>query len=50
VTPTRRDATRRVTPDLIEFYTRRAHRLRVEYCRNLWRALWVSLTAIMRRR
>jgi hypothetical protein len=50
VTPARRDAPRRVTPDVIEYYTRRAHRLRDEYYRNMWRAVWASLAAIIGRR
>jgi hypothetical protein len=40
VKPGRRDSPRRVTPDLIAFYARRAHELRAEYYRNMWRAIW----------
>jgi hypothetical protein len=39
--PGRRDPRpRRVTPDLIAFYTKRAHELRAEYYRSMWRAIW----------
>jgi hypothetical protein len=41
---------RRVTPELMAFYKRRAHRLRHEACQDMWRALWVSLLKIVRRR
>jgi hypothetical protein len=50
VKPGRRDTPRRITPDLIEFYKKRAHELRAEYYRDMWRAIWVSLTRIGRRR
>jgi hypothetical protein len=50
VKPGRRDPPpRRVTPDLIAFYTRRAHQLRAEYYRDMWRAIWALLTGIGRR-
>ena len=48
--PGRRDQTRRITPDLIEFYTKRAHELRAEYYREMWRAIWTLLMKIGRRR
>jgi hypothetical protein len=50
VTAARRDPTRRVTPELIAFYTRRAHQLRVEAYRNMARALWTLLMKMVRRR
>ena len=34
------DRSRRVTPDLITFYIKRAHELRAEYYRDMWRAIW----------
>jgi hypothetical protein len=49
VKPERRDKPRRVTPDLITFYIRRAHDLRAEYYRNMWCAIWALLTGIGRR-
>jgi hypothetical protein len=48
--PMRRDPPRRVTPDLIEFYAKRAHQLRIEYYRAMWRAVWALLLKIIRRR
>jgi hypothetical protein len=39
VTPARRDQPRRVTPELMAIYKRRAHELRAEACRNVARAL-----------
>jgi hypothetical protein len=50
VTPARRDQPRRVTPELMAFYKRRAHQLRDEACRNTWRAVWALLMKIIRRR
>jgi hypothetical protein len=41
--------TRRITPGVIEFYTKRAHELRAEYYRNMWRIIWAWLTGIGRR-
>jgi hypothetical protein len=49
VTRTRREVPRRVTPELIEFYTKRAHQLRVEFYRNMWRSLWPALARIIQR-
>ena len=45
--PARRDKARRVTPELLAFYTMRAHRLRDEAWRNLWRRVWASLKKIV---
>jgi hypothetical protein len=39
----RHDIARRVTPDLIALYKRRAGRLRAEACRNLWLSLWAKV-------
>ena len=39
MTRARHDTARRVTPDLIALYKRRASRLRVEACRNMWLSL-----------
>jgi hypothetical protein len=50
VKPGRRDpSSRRVTPVLIDFYIKRAHEIRAEYYRNMWRALWAWLTGFGRR-
>jgi hypothetical protein len=35
---------RRVTPVLIDFYIKRAHEMRAEFYRNMWRAIWAWLT------
>jgi hypothetical protein len=43
----RRDQTRRITPELMAFYKRRAHQLRAEAIRNVGRALWASLMRII---
>jgi hypothetical protein len=50
VKPRRRDTSQHITPDLIGFYKKRAHELRAEYYRDMWRAIWVSLARIGRRR
>lgn len=47
--PERRDRPRRITPGVIEFYTKRAHELRAEYYRNMWRGVWSWLSGIGRR-
>jgi pimeloyl-ACP methyl ester carboxylesterase len=49
-TPTHRNLSRRVTPELIAFHTRRAHQLREEAYRNMGRALQALLIKIVRRR
>ena len=46
--PARRDNTRRVTPDLLEFYISRAHALRTEAYRSMGRALWALLVRLKR--
>src|SRR6266404_6086281 len=48
VKPGRRDTSRRVTPELIDFHTKRAHQLRVEAWRNMWRGLWSLLVRLKR--
>ena len=50
VKPGRRDSSRRVTPDFIEFYKKRAHDLRAKAIRSTASALWSLLTKIIRRR
>lgn len=40
----RPEAARRVTAELVDLYKRRARRLRRDACRELWRAMWCSLT------
>jgi hypothetical protein len=47
VKPGRRDTSRRVTPDVIAFYARRAHDLRAECYRDMWHGLWASLKRII---
>ncbi|UPJ47455.1 hypothetical protein IVB30_29875 [Bradyrhizobium sp. 200] len=46
--PGRRDTSRRVTPELIDFHIKRAHQLRVEAWRNMWRGLWSLLVRLKR--
>jgi hypothetical protein len=41
---------RRITPDLMEYYKRKAHRLRAEAYRNMARTFWRALKRIIRRR
>jgi hypothetical protein len=43
----RRDPPRRVTPELMAFYKKRAHQLRAEAIRNTGSALWASLMRII---
>ena len=43
----RRDQSRRITPELMAFYKKRAHQLRAEAIRNMGRALWASLMRII---
>ena len=38
-----RETSLRATPELIALYKRRARRLRSEICRDIWRAVWLSL-------
>ena len=46
--PGRRATSPRVTPELIDFHVRRAHQLRVEAWRNMWRGLWSLLVRLKR--
>ena len=46
--PVRRDTSRRVTPELIDFHIERAHQLRVEAYRNMWRAIAALLIRLKR--
>src|SRR6185369_12130691 len=46
--PMRRDNSRRVTPDILDFHIKRAHQLRVEAWRNMWRGLWRLLVRLRR--
>jgi hypothetical protein len=47
VKPGRRDPPpRRVTQDLIAFYVKRAHQLRAEYYRDMWRKVWAWLSGV----
>ncbi|WP_157863317.1 RSP_7527 family protein [Bradyrhizobium tropiciagri] len=45
--PQRRESGRRVTAELITFYTRRAHALRAEAYRDAVRALWRGLVRLI---
>ena len=48
--PGRRDpSSRRITPALLDFHIKRAHELRAEYYREMWRAIWARLIGIGRR-
>jgi hypothetical protein len=46
--PVRRDTSRRVTPGLLEFYISRAHALRAECYRDMWRAIGAWLVRLKR--
>ena len=46
--PVRRDTSRRVTPELIDFHIKRAHQLRIEAYRRLWRAIGALLVRLKR--
>jgi hypothetical protein len=48
VKPVRRDNSRRVTPDILDFHIKRAHQLRVESYRNMWRAIGALLIRLKR--
>jgi hypothetical protein len=50
VTLARRDQPRRVTPELLAFYKKKAHQLRAEACRDRVHAAWALLLKIIRRR
>jgi hypothetical protein len=43
-----RDTTRRVTPELLDFHIKRAHQLRVEAWRDMWRAIGALLIRLRR--
>ncbi|MDI1265102.1 MAG: hypothetical protein PS018_17780 [bacterium] len=47
--PARRDNSRRLTPALLDFYIRRAHALREQFYREMWRELWAWMIGIGRR-
>jgi hypothetical protein len=49
VKPACRDRPRRVTPDILDFHIKRAHQLRVEAWRNMWRAIGALLVRLKRR-
>ena len=40
VKPGRRDQSRRITPELMDFHIKRAHQLRDEGYRDMWRDMW----------
>jgi hypothetical protein len=46
--PMRRDNSRRVTPDILDFHIKRAHQLRVEAWRGMWRGLSRLLVRLRR--
>jgi len=43
------DNAQRITPELMTYYTRRAHQLRADACRDAWRWLWTVLMRMLRR-
>ena len=43
----RRDQMRRITPELMAFYKKRAHELRAEAIRNMGRALWALVRQVI---
>ena len=46
--PVRRDTSRRVTPELLDFHIKRAHQLRAEAYRDMWRAIGALLIRLKR--
>jgi hypothetical protein len=50
VKPQRRDPSRRITPDLLDFYKTRAKQLRDEAYREVWRGLWALVMKVFGRR
>ena len=44
MTSARRDQPLRITPELMAFHKKRAHRLRNEAWRTLWRGVWAFVT------
>jgi hypothetical protein len=48
VKPVRRDSSRRVTPDVLDFHIKRAHQLRAELYRDMWRAIAALLVRLKR--
>ena len=46
--PGRRDSSRRVTPDVLDFHIKRAHQLRAEFYRGMWLALLVRLKRLVK--
>jgi hypothetical protein len=44
----RRDNSRRVTPQLIDIHIKRAHQLRIEAYRDMWRAIGALLVRLKR--
>jgi hypothetical protein len=48
VKPGRRDTSRRVTPDVLDFHIKRAHQLRAAFYRDMWRAIGALLIKLKR--
>jgi len=48
VKPVRRDNSRRVTPDILDFHIKRAHQLRADFYRDMWRAIGAFLVRLKR--
>ena len=46
--PVRRDNSRRVTPDILDFHIKRAHQLRADFYRDMWRAIAALLVRLKR--
>jgi hypothetical protein len=49
VKPQRREPSRRITPDLLDFYKARAKQLRDEAYREMWRGLWALVMKVFER-
>jgi hypothetical protein len=48
VKPVRRETSRRVTPDILDFHIKRAHQLRADFYRNMGRAIGALLVRLKR--
>jgi hypothetical protein len=48
VKPVRRDSSLRVTPDVLDFHIKRAHQIRAEFYRDMWRTIAALLVRLKR--
>jgi hypothetical protein len=48
VKPQRREPARRITPELLDFHVRRAHAMRQQCFRDVWRAIGAWLVRLTR--